>query len=131
MGVKYDLILVLRSQFFEYLRQTLYKHALEHPEAAPTLNAGLLLTSLKACDWSGHVFGAGASPRSLTKKLAMSPSSTVDGGQHDTKYVTFELLLHAAFEADEIRGVMLVPARTRKQREKPSYLYSGQSAGSR
>ena len=35
----------------------------------------------------------------------MSPSSTVTvhGGQHDTKYVTFELLLvlHAAFVADE------------------------------
>ena len=36
----------------------------------------------------------------------MSPSST-DGGQHDTKYVTFELLLHAAFVADKIWGFML------------------------
>ena len=27
-------MLVLRSQFFEYLRETLYKHALEHLEAA-------------------------------------------------------------------------------------------------
>ena len=63
-----------------------------------------LLTSLKACDWSGHIFGASASPRSLTKNLAMSPSATVHGGQHDTKYVTFELLLHAAFMADEILG---------------------------
>ena len=33
-GVKYDLIVVLRSQFFEYMRETLYKHALEHLEAA-------------------------------------------------------------------------------------------------
>ena len=33
-GVQFDLILVLRSQFFEYLRETLYKHALEHLEAA-------------------------------------------------------------------------------------------------
>ena len=33
MGVKYDIILVLRSQFFEYLGETLYKHALEHLEA--------------------------------------------------------------------------------------------------
>ena len=34
----------------------------------------------------------------------MSPSSTVHGGQHDTKCVTFEMLLilHAAFVADEI-----------------------------
>ena len=51
----------------------------------PTINAYPLLTSLKVCDWSGHIFGASASPRSLTKKLAMSPSSTVHGGQHDTK----------------------------------------------
>ena len=40
----------------------------------------------------------------------MSPSSTVHGGQHDTKYVTFELLMHAAFAADEISGFMLEPA---------------------
>ena len=33
-GRKYDLILVLRSQFFEYLRETLYKHALTHLEGA-------------------------------------------------------------------------------------------------
>ena len=44
--------------------------------------------------------------RSLTKKLAMSPSSTVQGGQHDTKYVTFEFLLHAAFVADENWGLL-------------------------
>ena len=36
----------------------------------------------------------------------MSPSSTVHGGQHDTKYVTFELMLYAALVADEIRGFM-------------------------
>ena len=34
----------------------------------------------------------------------MSPSSTFHGGQHDTHYVTFELLMHAAFVADEIFG---------------------------
>ena len=33
LGVKVDLLLVLRSQFFEFLRETLYKHALEHLEA--------------------------------------------------------------------------------------------------
>ena len=65
------LVLVLRSLFFEYLRETSWKHALEHLEAAghffflPTVNAGLLLTSLKVCDWSGRIFGASASPRSL------------------------------------------------------------------
>ena len=90
-------MLVLRSQSFKYLRETLYKHALEHLEATrkkkafyflPTVNAGLLLTSLMASDWSGHLFGASASPTSLTKKLAMSPSSAVHGGQHDTQYVS-------------------------------------------
>ena len=70
-----------------------------------------MLISLNACDWSGHIFGANANPRSLTKKLAMSPSSTVRGGQHDTKHVTFELRVHAAFVADEIWGFMLEPAR--------------------
>ena len=69
MDVEYDLILVLRSQFFEYL---------EHLEAAcqekggsfvflPTVNSWLWLTSWKAWDWSGHIFGVSASPRSLTK----------------------------------------------------------------
>ena len=48
---------------------------------------------------------------SLTKKLALSPSSTVHGGQYDTKYVTFELLLHAAFVADESWSDTLEPAR--------------------
>ena len=38
LGVKYDVILVLRNQFFEYLRQTLYRHALEHLEAARSEN---------------------------------------------------------------------------------------------
>ena len=41
----------------------------------------------------------------------MSPSSTVHGGQHDIKYVTFELLLQAAFVADEIWGYIPEPAR--------------------
>ena len=59
----------------------------------PAVNAWLWLTSLKACDWSGNIFGASAGPSSFTKKLAVSSSSTVHGGQHDTKQnVTFELL---------------------------------------
>ena len=42
----------------------------------PTENAWLLLTSSKACDWSGHILGASASPinRSfLTKKTGCHP----------------------------------------------------------
>ena len=41
----------------------------------------------------------------------MSPSSTVHGGQHDTKYVTFELIVHAVFVADEIWGFTPEPTR--------------------
>ena len=52
----------------------------------------------------------------------MSPSSTVHGGQHDTKYVTFELLLHAAFVADEIWGFMLEPARIKMELLYPRYI---------
>ena len=44
--------------------------------------------------------------------MAMPPSSTVHGGQHDTEYVTFESLLHAAFVADDIWGFVLEPARS-------------------
>ena len=34
LGVRYDTILVLRSQFLKYLGETLYKNGLEHLEAA-------------------------------------------------------------------------------------------------
>ena len=36
-----------------------------------TENAYQNLTFVKVCDWSGHVFGASASPRS-TKKMAVT-----------------------------------------------------------
>ena len=75
-----------------------------------TVNAYQYLTSLEV--WSGHIFGASASPRSLTKKLVMPPSSTALGGQHNTKNVTFELLVHAPFVANEIWGFMPEPARS-------------------
>ena len=55
----------------------------------------------------------------LTKKMAMSPSSTVHGGQHDTQYVTFELQIHAAFVTDEIWGFMLEPARSKHDNSNP------------
>ena len=42
----------------------------------------------------------------------MLPYSNVHGGQHDTKYVPFELLMHAEFLADEMWGFMLEPARS-------------------
>ena len=99
------------------MRETLYKRAWEHLEAARSENKWeicflrtetpdyyLVLTSLKACDWSGNIFGASPSPRSYKKNLAMSPSSTVHGGQHDTKYVTLELIFYAAFVAVKLCG---------------------------
>ena len=64
---------------------------------------------MEACNWSGHIFGASASLRPLTKKNWACHSSTVHGGLHDTKYVTVELLLHVAFVADEIWGDTLEP----------------------
>ena len=67
------------------------------------------MTSLKVCDWSGHVFGASGSPWSLKTKMAMPPSSTVHGGQHDTKY--FTSILKSAFVADEVWGDTIEQAR--------------------
>ena len=60
----------------------------------------------------GHIFGDSASPSSLTKEVAMWPSFPVHGGQRNTKYVTFELLSHAAFGTDENWDDMLETART-------------------
>ena len=122
LGVEYDLILVLGTQFFEYLRETLYKHVLEHLEAVRPekimahffSSYGKCLTIIdifEACDWSGHILGASASPRSLTKNRLCHPLP-VQGCQHDTKYVALELLLHATFVADQIWGFMLEPARS-------------------
>ena len=71
----------------------------------PTTNAYLLFTSLKVCDWSGHIFGASVIPTSLTKKNWL------------LLYVT---LFHCSwrsawyqiwFVADDIWGFMLEPAR--------------------
>ena len=45
------------------------------------------------------------------KSLAMSPSSTVRGGQYDTECVTFEYPLYAGFVVDTIWGENLEPAR--------------------
>ena len=72
----------------------------------------IILYRFEGLWWSGHIFDASASPRSLNKKQAMSPSSTVHGGQYDTTYVTVELILHAALVADEIWDDMLEPARS-------------------
>ena len=51
------------------------------------------------------------------KKVAMPPFSTVHGGQHNTKPVTFELMLRAAFVADKICYDMLEPARKKTKQK--------------
>ena len=51
----------------------------------PTVNAYLLLTSLKVCDWSGHIFGASASSRSLTKKNENPPTRIGSARTHQTR----------------------------------------------
>ena len=76
---------------------TLCKHFLEHLE---TVNALLLLTSLKASDWSGHVFSASASPRSWTKNIGkhnasrslQSGGSTVQPGEPTADICEISLL---------------------------------------
>ena len=49
LSVKFDIILALRSQFFECLRETLYKHALEHVEAARPAKKGHYFSSYGKC----------------------------------------------------------------------------------
>ena len=73
----------------------------------------LLLTSLKVCDWSAHIFGVNDNPRSIAKNMAVTLFHFLwrCGGQYDNKYVAFELLMHAALAADEIGGFMPEPAR--------------------
>ena len=102
-----------------------YKHALEHLEAArsgkkwifflpATVNAWLLLTFLKACGWSGHIFGASASLRFLTKKkwlchplpLLFMEVSIIPNIWHSNCYC-----MQHSFVADDSWGYMLEPAR--------------------
>ena len=121
MGDKYyNLILALRSQILEYWRETFGRRALGYLEPAayrkrktwflPAETPGQYLT------FSRTVVGGGTfSPLTPVqgpeqKKVAMSSSSTVHGGQYDTKYVlyvTLEYLLHAAFVAETIWSVYL------------------------
>ena len=48
LSVEFDLIVVLRSQFFDFLRETLYKHALEHLEAAGPNKTGYIASHTNA-----------------------------------------------------------------------------------
>ena len=49
VALQFDLILVLRSQVFQYLRKTRYKHALEHLEAASQENKMVTFSCYGKC----------------------------------------------------------------------------------
>ena len=78
-------------------------------------NRLIILYLFEGMWFSHYIFDASASPESFRNIVAMSPSSTVHGGQYDTKYVTVELILHAAFVTDEIWGFVLEPAHNSSQ----------------
>ena len=111
MGDKDDLILALRSQMFEYCAKLyvgvpwgtwnwLHKKRF-------LLRKRLTIIVFFEVIWSvGVGFRRYCQFEVQNKKMAMSPSSTVHGGRYETKYVTFEYLLHAAFVADTILGCL-------------------------
>ena len=99
--VKYDLKLALRSRSLnscaKVLQACLWSHGHRFVQQKNDFcfvqfygKVCLLLAFFEACVWSGHLFAASARPRASTKKLAMSPSSAVHGGQYNAKHVTFE-----------------------------------------
>ena len=71
-GVKCDLILALLGQIFEYLRETLYRHALEYLQSAcseknkndvfPPRNRLTIVDFLKACGRWGNFFATSTNP---------------------------------------------------------------------
>ena len=82
LGVKYDLMLALRSQFWEYLfARNVFQRCLESiylpsarsgkqlkTNASSYGNPWLFLAVLKARSWWGHILAASARPRTSTKK---------------------------------------------------------------
>ena len=55
-------------------------------------------------------------------KLTTSAPSAVHGRQYDTKYVTFEQLLHAAFVGDTIWGVCLYQPVAQRETKRAAVL---------
>ena len=113
LGVKIDLIFVLRSQFSIFCAKlctnmpwSTWKRLVQKKNGSfcflPTVNAYLLLTSFEV--YGRDTFSVLAPVLGPSQKMAKSPCPTVHGGQYDAKYVTFELLMHAACVADEIWG---------------------------
>ena len=65
-GVKYGSTLALRSQIFKYLHESFVQKKMGRKVASSYGSTWPSLTFLKACGWCGHIFGASASPRSIT-----------------------------------------------------------------
>ena len=124
LGVTYDLVLVLRSQIFEYLRETISKHDLEHRERIVQNNDGKNIflrkrlttsTSLESCDLSGHIFGASVSLKCPHKKNWLSHPLPLFMAASMMPNMWHSSDLHAAFVGDKIWGDVLEPARTPHQ----------------
>ena len=78
MGVKFDLILVLRSRSFEYFARSFAPTCLGAPGSGSSRKKRVIVFSsygkcltvidlFEGLDWSGHGFGASASPRPSKK----------------------------------------------------------------
>ena len=102
VGVKDDLILALRSQIFEYLRETFHRHDLEsylepaRSERKMGGKKGLFLRKhlavidlLKRRGWWGHISPL-APALGPQQKNWLLPFSAVYGGQYHTDCDTFE-----------------------------------------
>ena len=118
MGDKYELLLAPRSQILRTFARNFCRRALGYLRSARSEKKNgkkksvFLRKRLAIIDlFEGLVGGGTLSPLAPVLGpepfffLAMSPSPTVHGGQYDTKYVTFEYLLHAAFVGERISVV--------------------------
>ena len=99
LGVKYDLILALRRQAFQYLRETFYRHAFEYLQTclgAPAVGSSrkkmkryVFPTETPAHCWllwrpvvGGDTFSPLAPVLGPEQNTWLSPSCTVRGGQY-------------------------------------------------
>lgn len=89
-GVKYDLVLVTRSHFFEYCRQTFYRHTLKHCKTARQMK--LAKTKIVCFYGTPEYYGHVRSP--MVGRDTLSPLAPTlgpyqmylsHGGQIDTK----------------------------------------------
>ena len=126
LAINVALILPLRSQIFEYMRETFCRRALGGTWKGRKKNVNKkiyiyscenacdhYLAFVKTCGRWGHVFATSASPRSWTKKAGYV--TLLHCSWRSVRYWICDIraakLLHAAFMADKIRGDNLEPGR--------------------